>query len=63
MREVLTVDVVCHADVGGKMSTGSLPEWRSIPCIGPAKELFVPGEWLEQGDWASVRERLRAIAG
>ena len=47
----------------GTITEENLPEWRSIPCIGPPMELFVPGEWLERGDWAAVRERLNAFAG
>ena len=47
----------------GTITEENLPEWRSVPCIGPPMELFVPGEWIERGDWAAVRERLSAFAG
>ncbi|NLX06375.1 MAG: hypothetical protein GXY33_14650 [Phycisphaerae bacterium] len=46
----------------GTMTLETLPEWRKVVCVGPAMEsTFVPQEWLTDGRWDLIRERLTFI--
>ena len=46
----------------GTVTLATMPQWRKIPCIGPAMESsFIPCQMLENGQWESVRETLKDI--
>lgn len=46
----------------GTVPIKDIPRWRAIPGIGASIESkYVPGELIEQGDWAQVRQRLQCI--